>query len=978
MKLLASTFTAFLLCLGIASAQMQPTLSLDFEKDADAVGANGKIIAPRVEGNLEFQDGKFGKALKSGPDSGYLHFPTAGVLRPESGTVEMWVMPIDWDGAEEKFHVFFDVRGEGALYLYKFWKNNNLLMLSAPQISGPFNSAPADIKSWKPGEWHHIAGTWSPHFQAVYVDGKRISSLTSTGLPKSLGAEFMIGDNPWSESIGTRTSSSLIDRVRIYDRALSDEHIAAHFAGDYNKIVPLSDATLKLSYSIDAATKSLSAGATAQGADVENGTRLSFAIRQNGRDILTQPAQEFATSAIEKFSLANLKPGDYEVTATATKGEKQIAHATQELVMPKMEWLGNTLGLNAGVLPPWTPLQVKRDGRKISVSCWGREYQFANAPLPTQILSQNEPLLQAPIALKVLAGGNELQWKNGAVKIISQSPEMVTLQGRANAPTPQGNLELQTDISLAYDGVMTFATHFNAPAGFAPQSVQLEIPVRAQNALYRHRWAKQWTGTSGNVPPEMGVVDKTAFAPFSWLGDNERGLFWFCESGQNWPNFAAENALEVVRANNSVTMRFNLLGAGQTLPQNWNYQFGLQATPVKPIPRDWRKWRMQPAKTGNISIIWPGAPPNNKNAFKYFGSPIATDPKLFAERVEKLHADNVKAVPYSWLSFLSTDVPEWKWFENEWRNGQVDPSGLPIGWGATWDGTNPYSRTFSDYVIWRNHELLRDFKLDGYYHDQAHPYPFLSPELNLGWKDAKGQLQPIYPILAYRDLYRRLYAMTKKENPNAFLMAHMSGKVTIPFLAYEDSYLDGENFRGVVRDSYMDVAGLDYWRAELMGKQWGIMPFFLPEFDAEHAGQIEPTRGLAALVLLHDISVWPIWSNVQVWDEMYDALDKFGYVDSDFIPYFDPTPPATTDIKDVYISVYKRKDGRALAIVGNTSREDRSGTITLNAKRIGLPTSGVLSWPDKTPVVRDGEKIKLDVPRLGYRMLLIGKAPEEK
>jgi hypothetical protein len=80
-------------------------------------------------------------------------------------------------------------------------------------------------------------------------------------------------------------------------------------------------------------------------------------------------------------------------------------------------------------------------------------------------------------------------------------------------------------------------------------------------------------------------------------------------------------------------------------------------------------------------------------------------------------------------------------------------------------------------------------------------------------------------------------------------------------------------------------------------------------------------------------------------------------------------------MKEVYISVYKSSDGRALAIVGNTSREDRSGTVTLNAKRIGLSILQVLSWPDKAPVAREGDKIKLDVPRLGYRMLLIGKAP---
>jgi hypothetical protein len=168
---------------------------------------------------------------------------------------------------------------------------------------------------------------------------------------------------------------------------------------------------------------------------------------------------------------------------------------------------------------------------------------------------------------------------------------------------------------------------------------------------------------------------------------------------------------------------------------------------------------------------------------------------------------------------------------------------------------------------------------------------------------------------------------------------------------------------------------LDQWRTEYTGRQWGIMPFILPEFDPERRTQIEPTRGLAALVMLHDTAVWPIWSNGAVWAKMYDALDAFGYVESEFIPYFDETPPATTDMKDVYISVYKRADGRALAIIGNTSKEARTGTVTLNSKRIGLPVTGVLSWPDKKPFAQSGDKIEISVPGLDYRMVLIGKTP---
>ena len=47
-------------------------------------------------------------------------------------------------------------------------------------------------------------------------------------LPRKLGDRFCIGDHPWHIE---RTTSSLIDEVRVYDRALSPQHIAAHAEG---------------------------------------------------------------------------------------------------------------------------------------------------------------------------------------------------------------------------------------------------------------------------------------------------------------------------------------------------------------------------------------------------------------------------------------------------------------------------------------------------------------------------------------------------------------------------------------------------------------------------------------------------------------------------------------------------------------------------------------------------------------------------
>jgi hypothetical protein len=159
-----------------------------------------------------------------------------------------------------------------------------------------------------------------------------------------------------------------------------------------------------------------------------------------------------------------------------------------------------------------------------------------------------------------------------------------------------------------------------------------------------------------------------------------------------------------------------------------------------------------------------------------------------------------------------------------------------------------------------------------------------------------------------------------------------------------------------------------------MGRQWGIMPYFLPEFTPPYDTQVEPTRGLAGLLMIHDVAPWAIWCNAKVFDETLGALDAFGYVQADFLPYFAPKPPAKTAMPDVYASAYRLPE-RALVVVANLSREDRTGTVTLDASQLGQPVGAVVSWPDKAPLASKDGVVELTVPRLGYRMLLVGQAP---
>ena len=945
-----------LLLAGLGLAQTAPVITISFDQDLNGLTAAGPL-AGTADGKPVLVPGKVGQALKSGPTTGYVSFPAA-LLKREAGTVEMWVQPLDWLPRDREFHVFFETRGEGALYLYKYLDGNNLLMLTCGAVAGPYFSAAQGL-AWQPGEWHHIAGTWSHSGVRVFVDGKPQGPMPVQGqLPVKLAPTFIIGDHPWHIE---RTSSSLLDEVRIYDRALSPAHIAAHAQGNYDFAAPLTAAQALLDYDLDPTKGEVLARFSTGGADVpDEQVRARFALVAKGQPLGNAPEVKLVGGeATATLPLEASKPAQFDVVAQVSQQGQEAFEVRRALVVPDIAaWKGNKLGLEEKVLPPWTPVRVK--GQTVSV--WGREYEFGigSQDLIRQISSGGQPLLASPVHVTAPGGAvyttplAPLSWKSSETR--------ATLVRQI---VPPG---VHMTATTEYDGLVW--VELSGKLTLGENALTLDIPLRSEVAMYRHRYGSDWdtTKVTGLLPEGEGVIDHDKFIPFYWLGNNDRGLFWFCESDEMWPNGQSPDAVQVMREPGKVTLRLNILAKGQKLPDNWKFGFGLQATPVKPVPKDWRKWRFQPGRNANVSIMWPTPQPDS---IKYFGYPEATDPALHAARIGKLHEQGIKAVPYLCLSFLSAACPEWPFFRKTWAMGPVDASSSDVAqYGAGFAMVSPAGKDYSDFIVWKTAQFIKQYGIDGLYHDNTHPYGSASLDAGCGYQ-RDGKVYPTYPILGFRDLYRRMYAVLKQSPRETFSMAHMSGKITIPILAYEDSILDGEHFRSRVKDSYMDMFGLDTFRAEYMGRQWGVMPYFLPEFDAEHRTLVEPTRGLMALLMLHDTAIWPIWCNAAVANEALAALDEFGYVDADFIGYFDNPNPATTDMKDVYVSAY-RKGGRTLLIVGNVSREDRQGTVTLIAACFGgaLPKQAQ-DWPAKTPLSLTAGKLSLSVPGLGYRLVVV-------
>ncbi|MCX6994098.1 MAG: FG-GAP-like repeat-containing protein [Kiritimatiellaeota bacterium] len=153
-----------------------------------------------------------------------LRFALPAEFNPEAGAIEMWIRP-DFASADNAYHRFFDIRGaasgKASIFMYKSGAGgrNGLFMDLYDRNGTRFEAMATEGRdySWKPGEWHHLAGSWDSAggFVSLFFDGREVTDAVRRGTPFSLGAIQPV------VSIGANLSSGeacpgLIDEIRLY------------------------------------------------------------------------------------------------------------------------------------------------------------------------------------------------------------------------------------------------------------------------------------------------------------------------------------------------------------------------------------------------------------------------------------------------------------------------------------------------------------------------------------------------------------------------------------------------------------------------------------------------------------------------------------------------------------------------------------------------------------------------------------------
>lgn len=989
-----------LLAGGVAATAAEPAFHASFDGDLAGGEAAGADIT--------FGPGIVGQAAvigAQGKNEFRAVYDARGAISAEEGAVSLWVKPLDWDAQDPHHQIFFSATGEDSvLHLYRYndvgaqsGYSRKLLFLYGPSRRGAdgnwrWTIASSDAaRDWEAGRWHHIACTWDAETMILYLDG-RVADTREVAAPAAtaFGTFGVGGAYSWQNTGGT----SLIDELKVFRAPLT----AAEVYAEWEAYRPATAAVEgeQTDFGVDYIYTDIE-GATLhlglrQPYPLLRGEAITAHVRLLGADdaLALQRSFSEAEYAYEvALPIADVQPGDYEVDVRFVAADET---ALGEYQAPYTKyppgpapWDGTTAGLTEGVPAPWT--EVVADGN--TVACWGREYRFDDSPLPTQIVSQESLLLAAPMRLSgeiegeaAVCRGAEVAWERRT------GPEVA-----CSAVAAIGPLSVRSDCSVEYDGFIWLDITLEPPAPTEVSRLVIDIPLRREAATLRNLGRYRLEGTG--AAPESGAYWKDlSERPIFWLGNEAVGLQWFAETLEGWHVVDFARTLEVIAEEDRVVARLHVIDTPTVLDTPRTISFGIQATPVRPKPEDWRQWRLRP---------WRGPRPefNIRPWFTewtdLFNYP--RPPHVVAERIderERYTAEGARVLSYLSLTHTTPYSPEFRYYGEGWRR-------TPQRRVLTNTALDPQTRIWANYVICAEDASYRDFYLSmldeairefditgGLYFDQARAEMCMNARHGCGWVDPEGNEHATLNILGTRELAKRIYVMMKSYSPDALIAHHMSGEITMPVNAFSDMLIDGENLTGAVglAGNYYDALPLDTFRAEYMPHQWGTIPALLPQharsasilkgreeelYFYESPEAQKPIEHLLGLVMVHDALIWPAWEVRP--NALWAAMDEFGWDDEiEFVPYWAEDERVRVlgpDAEGAVVSAFLRP-GRAMLVPLNNTDEDVVLRVRPALDALATGTGEVVltdAYHGESFVMREGVA-EVPMPARGFRMLI--------
>jgi len=212
------------LCVLAGTAKGDPTTDLlaHYEFGGNANDSSGNNFHGTEKGNPTYVAGMIGQAINLDGDGDYVDCTNNAAFDiTDAITVAAWIKVHAFD----KQWQYIVGKGDSAWRMVRETTTNNIRW----RANGPSpNLIVTGTVNVNDGQWHHLAGTYDGSMAVLYVDGIANASLPCSGA---------ISKNTFSVWIGqcsqqmNRAWNGLIDDVRIYRRALTQDEISSAMKG---------------------------------------------------------------------------------------------------------------------------------------------------------------------------------------------------------------------------------------------------------------------------------------------------------------------------------------------------------------------------------------------------------------------------------------------------------------------------------------------------------------------------------------------------------------------------------------------------------------------------------------------------------------------------------------------------------------------------------------------------------------------------
>ncbi|MBQ7208893.1 MAG: hypothetical protein IJS01_13930 [Lentisphaeria bacterium] len=621
------------------------------------------------------------------------------------------------------------------------------------------------------------------------------------------------------------------------------------------------------------------------------------------------------------------------------------------------KWLTEKPGANAGVLPPYTP--IRRKGNVFSVI--GRDHVFGRNLLPDEIVSAGVKLFAAPPVLKGKIDGKPVEFRNFKFETVKAADDAVDFTFTARA----GGLGLKGTLRMEFDGFLWYTLEPERKNAVLNELfLEMEMPPEVAAFYNAHFFSRENYVGKVALPLDIRQI------PSVWVGNTDAGLTMVTESFQYWNNADPMKAFRLFERGGNTVWQVRFIDRNTDLARRpVKLEFGFEANPVKPLPEDFRSWRVHAHKPANISH------PSQvrRDIRKYPGylggfTPEFVSMQAFRDEVKRFRDKGMELSLYLNPTLTSSDTTEYGIFRRQWRNPYNVYPQCPAS-------------TLSDLTIWQVDRLIREAGLRVVYVDSLGAVNCANPLHGCGYIDETGAQKLTWPVRAVREYMRRLYALLHApgtDRKTNFLWAHMSARTCAPINAFVDFQASGEELETVIAENqnYLELYPLDAYQCYYLNSS-GVVPMLLPNLgrvgSPKARWQSRYNDQIMALVLLHDSLLWVCWCHTDYILKFYKILDDFGYKDPrlEFHSYRKQKAISSPD-KDVFISYYKLED-RVMAVVVNRCPRARTVTVDIDWKALGLPAGAPLKDARTGKALPAGSSLRLDIPDYNFALIQIGR-----